>query len=58
MFKMKLKKPILREFSGYWWLFERNTYIALRCLKKKERRTEPELWGILTFDRFRFATLK
>ena len=40
--KTKLKRPILREFPGYWWLFERNTYcvMVLGCLKKKMNNSD------------------
>ena len=46
MLKTKLKKPILREFSGYWHsFFKCNTYrvTALRLFeeeRKKERKKE------------------
>ena len=47
MLKTKLKRPILNEFPGYWWLFDCNTYCvtALGCLKKKED------------EQFRFSTV-
>ena len=50
--KMKLKR--LREFPGYWWLFECITYhiTALGCLKNKEEETN------LISDHFRLVNLE
>ena len=54
--------PPSENFLATGGFFERNTYrvTALGWLKKKEERKKKERrrWTILSFDRFRFATLK
>ena len=58
-FKMKLKRHILREFTGYWWLFWTQHLMCYSArLFEEERRIERRTWTILIFDCFRFATLK
>ena len=63
----QLKWTIPREFPDYWWLFQmlHVLYYGARLVeerrkkeRKKKRKKERRRWTILTFDRFRFATLK
>ena len=55
--KQSSKGPPSENFLATGGFFECNTYcvMALGCLKKKEERRR---WTILTFNCFRFATLK
>ena len=55
-------RSIFREFPGYWWIFWTKHLLCYGARifeeeRKKERKKERR-WMILTFNRFRFATLK
>ena len=55
MLKTKLKRPILREFPGYWWLFWTQN---LSCYGARLFEEEKRRWTILIFDRCRLVNLE